>query len=105
LLGRSVSEDESVSIRTLASAAINPSSLTDDQRTAAMERLNRYFARVDAQRQPVSHEEEEATINEALRSTRRIIGRSVEGCSRHPGMEMLEAFLSLSRLLKPLSRP
>ena len=70
LLGRAVSEDDAVSIRTLAAAAITPSQLTDAQRAAALERLNRYFACVDAQRQPVSHEEEEATLNEALRSTR-----------------------------------
>jgi hypothetical protein len=39
-------------------------------RKAAIEKLRLYFARVDAQRQPVSEEEEEAIIDEAIRSTR-----------------------------------
>jgi hypothetical protein len=70
LLGRSVSEDEAVTIRVEAPTAIFPSRLTDEQREAALEKLNRYFVRVDSQRRPVSDEEEESIIDEALRSTR-----------------------------------
>jgi hypothetical protein len=66
LLGRRVSDQESVSVK-----AIPPSpQLSDEERTAAIEKLNRYFARVDANRQRVSDEEEDAIINEALRSVR-----------------------------------
>jgi hypothetical protein len=66
LLGRRVSDEESVSVK-----AIPPSpQLSDEERTTAIEKLNRYFARVDANRQRVSDEEEEAVINEALRSVR-----------------------------------
>jgi hypothetical protein len=32
--------------------------------------MDKYFAKIDAQRKPVSEEEEEEIINEALRSTR-----------------------------------
>jgi hypothetical protein len=70
LLGRSISEDEAVSVKALKPAAIVPSQLTESQRSAALEKLDSYFARVDAQRQPVSEEEEDSIINEALRSTR-----------------------------------
>jgi len=70
LLGRSVSEDEAVSIKTVEPAAIISSRLTEEQRKAALEKLDLYFARVDAHRQPVSDEEEESIINDALRSTR-----------------------------------
>lgn len=70
LLERSVSEDESVSIKALTSSAIVPNTLSDGQRKEALAKLNQYFARVDARRKPVSEEEEEGIINEALRSTR-----------------------------------
>jgi len=66
LLGRTISDQEAVSVKAFA-----PSSrLTNDERTAAIEKLNRYFARVDANRQPVRADEEDAIINEALRSVR-----------------------------------
>jgi hypothetical protein len=59
-----------VSIKALNPSAIVPSRLSKEEQKAALERLDLYFARVDAQRQPVSQEEEEAIIDEALRSTR-----------------------------------
>jgi hypothetical protein len=66
LLGRRVSDKESVSVKVFA-----PSSrLSEEERSAAIEKLNQYFAHVDANRQPVSDEEEDAVINEALRSVR-----------------------------------
>jgi len=70
LLGRSVSEDDAVSIKALNPSAIVPSRLSKEEQKAALEKLDLYFARADAQRQPVSQEEEEAIIDEALRSTR-----------------------------------
>lgn len=70
LLGRTLSEDEAVSIKALSPSSIVPSRLTEDERKAALEKLESYFARVDVRRQPVSQEEEERITNEALRSTR-----------------------------------
>jgi hypothetical protein len=66
LLGRPVSDDESVSIK-----ALSPTPrLTEEDRKAAIEKLDQYFAHVDAHRKPVSGEEEDAIVNEALRSVR-----------------------------------
>ncbi len=71
LLGRPLDEDESVSIKSIRPSAIIPPSLTPEERKEAVKKLHQYFAKVDAQRKPVSAEEEEAIINEALRSVRR----------------------------------
>jgi hypothetical protein len=70
LLGHKVSEDESVSIKSIRPASIIPPQLSPEDRQEALEKLRRYFAKVDAQRRPVSESEEEEIINEALRSTR-----------------------------------
>ena len=70
LLGRPVAEDEFVSIKGLRPSAIIPPQLSPDERKEAIEKLRQYFAKVDAQRSPVSQAEEEEIINEALRSTR-----------------------------------
>ena len=70
LLGHPVSEDESVSIKSIRPSAIISPQLSPDERKVALDKLRRYFAKVDAQRRPVSEKEEEETINEALRSTR-----------------------------------
>jgi hypothetical protein len=71
LLGRPLDEDESVSIKSIRPSAIIPPRLTPEERKEAIKKLRQYFAKVDAQRKPVSAEEEEAIINEALRSVRR----------------------------------
>jgi len=65
LLGRRVQEGEEISVR-----AIQPPALSDPRRKELVEDLTRYFAEVDAQRQPVSPEEADVIIDEALRSTR-----------------------------------
>jgi hypothetical protein len=70
LLGRRVADDESVSIKSVRTAAILPPQLSPDERVEALEKLRQYFAKVDSQRRPVSEAEEEEIINEALRSTR-----------------------------------
>jgi len=71
LLGRLLDEDESVSIKGIRPTAIIPPRLTPGERTEAIKKLRQYFAKVDARRKPVSEEEEETIINEALRSVRR----------------------------------
>jgi hypothetical protein len=43
--------------------------LSSEERKEALAKLQRYFAKVDAQGKPVSEAEEEEIINEALRST------------------------------------
>ena len=65
LLGRRVLEDEAISVR-----AIEPPSLSDEHRREVLSGLEEYFAKVDAQRQPVSSEEADAIIDEAIRSVR-----------------------------------
>ena len=69
LLGRPVAEDESVSIKGIRPSAIIPSRLSSEERKEALASLQRYFAKVDAQRMPVTEAEEEEIINQALRST------------------------------------
>ncbi len=66
LLGRSISDEEEISIRALET----PKRVTPERRTEILTGLKAHFARVDAQRQPVSDEEADEIINEALRSTR-----------------------------------
>ncbi len=70
LLGRSVSNDEAVSVRTIVPAAIIPSQLSQEERTEALRRLDSYFAKIDARRKPVSDDEEEAIFTEAMKSVR-----------------------------------
>jgi hypothetical protein len=70
LLGRPLAEDESISIKGIRPAAILSPGLSPEERVAALENLHKYFEEVDAQRQPVSEQEEENIIVEALRSTR-----------------------------------
>jgi hypothetical protein len=65
LLGRRVLEDEAISVR-----AIQPPALSDQRRQELVEKLRKYFADVDARRKPVSAEEAEEILTEAIRSTR-----------------------------------
>jgi hypothetical protein len=70
LLGRPVSEEEAVSVRAVAPAAIVPSTLSVEERKRTLDALHGYFDRVDSRRKPVSEVEEEAIITEAIRSVR-----------------------------------
>jgi len=70
LLGRTVSSDEAVSVRAVAPATIIPSQLSPEARAEALRALDRYFAKVESGRKPVSDEEEEAIFIEAMRSVR-----------------------------------
>ena len=65
LLGRSVSEQETVSVR-----AFQPPAISDQRRQEIVEALRQYFAEVDAKRQPVSAEEASEIVNEAMRNSR-----------------------------------
>ena len=65
LLGRPVSEQETVSVQ-----AFDPPAISDQRRQEIAEALRQYFAEVDAKRQPVSAEEADDILNEAMRSSR-----------------------------------
>jgi hypothetical protein len=65
LLGRPVQQGEAVSVRTFEPAKVSP-----ERRLEIAAELRRYFAEVDASRKPVSEEEAEEIINEAMRSVR-----------------------------------
>ena len=65
LLGRAVSEQETVSVQ-----AFEPPAISEQRRQEIAEALRQYFAEVDAKRQPVSAEEADDILNEAMRSSR-----------------------------------
>ena len=65
LLGRRVQDGEAVSVRTFEPAAVSL-----DQKIEIANELRKYFAEVDAARNPVSTAEAEDIINEAMRSVR-----------------------------------
>ena len=65
LLGRRVQEDEAVSVRTF-----EPVVVSHQRKVEIANELRRYFAEVDAARRPVSEEETEEIMNEAMRSVR-----------------------------------
>ena len=66
LVGRSISDQEEISLRVLQP----PKDISPERRQEILDGLNSYFARIDAQRKPVSDEEAEEIINEAIRATR-----------------------------------
>jgi hypothetical protein len=68
LLGHPVSEDEAVSIKTLGPSTIIPSKLSSEERIEALRALNERFAETPCP--DVNENEEEAAVNEALRSSR-----------------------------------
>ena len=65
LLGRSVLEQETVSVQ-----AFQPPAISDQGRKEIVGALRQYFAEVDAKRQPVSDREAGDIINEAMRNSR-----------------------------------
>jgi len=65
LLGRRVAEDEAISLR-----AIEPPSLSPERRKELADGLREYFADIDARRMPVSPDEAEDILTEAIRSVR-----------------------------------
>jgi hypothetical protein len=68
LLGRSVTEQETVSVQ-----AFQPPAISDQRRQEIVGALRQYFAEVDAKRQPVSDREADDIINEAMRDSRQRI--------------------------------
>ena len=65
LLGRRVQDGEAVSVRTF-----EPVSISRQRKLEISDELRKYFAEVDARRKPVSEEEAEEVITEAMRSVR-----------------------------------
>jgi len=65
LVGRQILEGEAVSVR-----AFEPPVLSDQRRQEIVDSFKSYFAQVDANSKPVSAEEAEQAITEAMRSTR-----------------------------------
>ena len=65
LLGRRVRVGEAVSVR-----AFEPVTISHQRRLEIADELRKYFAEVDANRKPVSEEEAEEIITEAMRSVR-----------------------------------
>jgi len=65
LLGRRVQEGETVSIRTFESA-----NASHERKLEIADDLRKYFAEVDAARTPVSEDEAEELLTEAMRSVR-----------------------------------
>jgi len=66
LVGRAISDQDNISIRVLQPSPALP----EEKRTEILKNLKSYFSGVDAQRQPVSRDEADEIINEALRSAR-----------------------------------
>ena len=65
LLGRSVLEQETVSVQ-----AFQPPPISDQGRQEIVGALRQYFAEVEAKRQPVSDREADDIIYAAMRNTR-----------------------------------
>ena len=65
LVGRPVMEDESVSVCTFEAPKVS-----DERQEEIANELRRYFAEVDASRQPISPDEAGEIITAAIRSTR-----------------------------------
>ena len=65
LLGRSILDDEAISVR-----ALHPPALSDQRKSELAEQLRKYFAEVDSRRKPGSPEEAEEILTEAMRSVR-----------------------------------
>jgi hypothetical protein len=65
LLGHRVQESDSVSVRTF-----EPAMVPHQRKLEIADELRKYFAEVDASRRPVSEEEAEDIITEAMRSVR-----------------------------------
>jgi len=66
LLGWRISDEEEISIRALEAHK----GVTPERRAEILTALRKHFAMADARRQPVSAEEADDIIDEALRSTR-----------------------------------
>lgn len=70
LLGRTVSNEEAVSVGAVVPASMIPSQLSKHERGEALRQMDAHFAKVDSRRAPVSEEEEDAIFVEAMKSVR-----------------------------------
>ena len=68
LLGHAISDDDAVSIRSVAANSVIPSRLSPEERIEALRRLKERFA--SRERPPVSESEETEAVNEAMRASR-----------------------------------
>ncbi len=68
LIGRRVAESESINLQVLPLDQILPDGIPEEQRSAALSAFRGYFAKVDSMREDISQEEEDAIVEEALRS-------------------------------------
>ncbi len=66
LVGRAISDQEDISVRVLQTSE----EVSAKQRREVVEKLNTYFAQVDAQRKRVAADQANEIIDEALRSAR-----------------------------------
>ena len=65
LLGRRIQDGEAVSVHTF-----EPAPVLQQRKLEITDELRKYFAEVDASRKPVSEEEAEDILTEAMRSVR-----------------------------------
>jgi hypothetical protein len=56
LLGRAMSNEEAVSVRSVVPASVLPSPLSDQERHEAVRQMDAYFAKIDSRRKPVTEE-------------------------------------------------
>jgi signal transduction protein with GAF and PtsI domain len=70
LLGRTVSNEEAVSVRAVVPASVIPSQLSKQERDQALNQIDAYFDKIDSRRKPVTEQEQEAIFVEAMRSVR-----------------------------------
>ena len=76
---------EAVLDRAVSSDDLVPSQLSPEERAEALRKLDRYFAKVDSGRKPVSEEEEEAFSWKLCARCVRTTGPLSEDCSRCDG--------------------
>ena len=70
LLGRRVLDDDTVTIRAIPAPQLSEEHRSEELRQGQVAQLKRYFAEVDSRREPVSAEEADEVLTEAMRSVR-----------------------------------
>ena len=70
LLGRRVLDDDTVTIRAIPAPHLSEEHRSEEHRQGQVAQLKRYFAEVDSRREPVSAEEADEVLTEAMRSVR-----------------------------------
>ena len=70
LLGRHVLDDDTVTIRAIPAPHLSEEHRSEEHRQGQVAQLKRYFAEVDSRREPVSAEEADEVLTEAMGSVR-----------------------------------